>query len=115
MPCCHSTSTRTTSPSMDTVRRWTKVLTFSRGPYDSYTVRRRMHTTGEGDARTRRLDTVSKRFRVIVATGMTLAAMSAANADAQFGPGTQFSLTGVVVVEGQSRVWLQEPSLTQNR
>ncbi len=41
---------------------------------------------------------------------MTLAAMSVASADAQ-----QFSMTGVVVVEGQSRVWLQEPSLTQNR
>jgi hypothetical protein len=41
---------------------------------------------------------------------MTLAAMSVVNADAQ-----QFSMTGVVVVEGNSRVWLQEPSLTQNR
>jgi len=86
-------------------------LTFRRGPYDSYTVRRRMPSTGEGDA-ARRLDTVSKRLRVIVATGVTLAAMSVASADAQ-----QFSMTGVVVVEGQgqSRVWLQEPSLTQNR
>jgi len=94
----------------DEAGRWTKILTFRRGPYESYTVRRRMPPTGEGDAQARRLDTVSKRFRVIVATGMTLAALSVATVDAQ-----QFSMTGVVVVGGQSRVWLQEPSLTQNR
>jgi hypothetical protein len=91
------------------VCRRIKVLTFRRGPYDSYMVACRLHPSREGDAHIRGLDIVNRRFRVIVVAGTLLAGMSAANADAQF------SLSGVVVVEGQSRGWLQESSLTQNR
>lgn len=36
-------------------------------------------------------------------------------AEAQIGVGPQFTLTGVVVVEGGGRAWLQEPQLTQNQ
>jgi hypothetical protein len=43
-------------------------------------------------------------------------AIASGVADAQIGvAGPQFTLTGVVVVEGGGRAWLQEPQLTQNQ
>jgi hypothetical protein len=48
-----------------------------------------------------------------VAIWVTLLA-AAAQADAQ-APGPRFMLSGVVVVEGGGRAWLQEPSITKNQ
>jgi hypothetical protein len=61
---------------------------------------------------------VSKRLMLIVATGAALVGAGAGRTDAQAGTpaGTQFTLTGVMVVEGGGgRAWLQEPNLTQNQ
>jgi hypothetical protein len=54
---------------------------------------------------------------LIAATWAVLIGASAGSVDAQSGApaGTQFMLTGVVVVEGGGgRAWLQEPTLTHN-
>jgi hypothetical protein len=54
---------------------------------------------------------------VVAAICALLVAAAAAGADAQsWDPaGTRFTLSGVVVVEGGGRAWLQEPTLTQNQ
>jgi hypothetical protein len=44
---------------------------------------------------------------------LVVAAVVADGADAQSGP--RFTLSGVVVVEGGGRAWLQEPQLTKNQ
>ena len=49
-----------------------------------------------------------------VLTGVVLAA-GAAEAQSVGAAGPRFMLSGVVVVEGGGRAWLQEPTLTQNQ
>ena len=46
---------------------------------------------------------------------VVVAAVGGAEAQAVPGVAPQFMLTGVVVVEGGGRAWLQEPQLTQNQ
>ena len=55
--------------------------------------------------------------RILAATAWALLVVVAAfgDANAQIAAGPQFTLTGVVVVEGGGRAWLQEPQLTQNQ
>lgn len=50
---------------------------------------------------------------ILAATTWLVLVVAAGAANAQ--PGPQFTLSGVVVVEGGGRAWLQEPSLTQNQ
>jgi hypothetical protein len=50
---------------------------------------------------------------ILAATTWLVLVVAAGAADAQHGP--QFTLSGVVVVEGGGRAWLQEPVLTQNQ
>ena len=50
---------------------------------------------------------------IAAAWGVFVFAAAIGVADAQTQP--QFTLTGVVVVEGGGRAWLQEPELTQNQ
>ena len=50
---------------------------------------------------------------VICSIGLIIAA-AAADAQSVAPSGPQFTLSGVVVVEGGGRAWLQEPVLTQN-
>src|SRR5258706_1416838 len=92
-------------------------LTFCGGTYDSCTGWPCADSTKGAARRHETRHSMNRRFRVIVVTGMLLAGMSAVDGEAQFvqTPGTQFALSGVVVVEGQGRAWLQEPTLTQNR
>lgn len=56
---------------------------------------------------------MSLRLIAIAATCAVLIGASVGGADAQ-SDGTRFTLSGVLVVEGGGRAWLQEPSLTRN-
>ena len=53
-----------------------------------------------------------KRILTVVAWAVVVIAAAARVADAQT---PQFTLSGLVVVEGGGRAWLQEPVLTQNQ
>jgi hypothetical protein len=53
-----------------------------------------------------------KRILTVVAWAVVACAAAAGAADAQT---PQFTLSGLVVVEGGGRAWLQEPVLTQNQ
>src|SRR5712691_9037794 len=53
-----------------------------------------------------------KRILTVVAWAVVAIAAAAGAADAQT---PQFTLSGLVVVEGGGRAWLQEPQLTQNQ
>jgi len=53
-----------------------------------------------------------KRILTVVAGAVVACAAAAGAADAQT---PQFTLSGLVVVEGGGRAWLQEPVLTQNQ
>jgi hypothetical protein len=55
-----------------------------------------------------------RRILAIAAWAVLVVATATGGAHAQLG-GPQFTLTGVVVVEGGGRAWLQEPQLTQNQ
>jgi len=55
------------------------------------------------------------RILAIAAWSVLVVAAATGSADAQIAVGPQFMLTGVVVVEGGGRAWLQEPQLTQNQ
>jgi hypothetical protein len=52
----------------------------------------------------------------VVAWALLVVAGATGRGEAQVAPGgPHFTLTGVVVVEGGGRAWLQEPQLTQNQ
>jgi hypothetical protein len=53
--------------------------------------------------------------RVVWVVLVLTAAAGVAQAQVPPGAGPQFMLTGVVVVEGGGRAWLQEPQLTQDQ
>ena len=54
-----------------------------------------------------------KRILTVVAWAVFVVAAASGAADAQVEP--RFTLTGVVVVDGGGRAWLQEPQFTQNQ
>ena len=54
-----------------------------------------------------------KKILAVVAWAVFVTAAAGGVATAQIGP--RFTLSGVVVVEGGGRAWLQEPQLTQNQ
>jgi len=54
-----------------------------------------------------------KKILTVVAWAVFVVAAASGAADAQVEP--RFTLTGVVVVEGGGRAWLQEPQFTQNQ
>ena len=54
-----------------------------------------------------------KKILAVVAWAVFVIAAAGGVATAQTGP--RFTLSGVVVVEGGGRAWLQEPQLTQNQ
>ena len=59
---------------------------------------------------------VHKQLTLITAICMALVGttVSGASAQSDASAGTRFVLSGVVVVEGGGRAWLQEPTLTKN-